>query len=199
MKRFASFTSAEIAEKRSNFTPKATEKTEQFAAKTFREYLKEKEENENFESFPKSDLDKRLSSFYLKARTKKGELYKKTSLDLFRYSLNRYIKKQPGNQTTMVDLLTDPAFAKSNESFQVAMREIKAEGKAEIQHFPPLSDIDREKLYKSIYFNTDTPTGLFNKVQFDVRFYFCRRGAEGMHAMKKDSFILNTDPDSGRR
>ena len=34
---------------------------------------------------------------------------------------------------------------------------------------------------------------LQNKVQFDIRFYFARRGAENMDKMKKDTFKIEFD------
>ena len=34
------------------------------------------------------------------------------------------------------------------------------------------------------------PASLQRKVQFDLRFYFCRRGMENMDEMKKDHFEL---------
>ena len=33
-------------------------------------------------------------------------------------------------------------------------------------------------MYTSMYLNPTTPVGLQNKVQFDIRLYFCRRGME---------------------
>ena len=40
---------------------------------------------------------------------------------------------------------------------------------------------------------------LARKVQFDIRFFFARRGAENMHKMTKDLFKLVTDVKSGLR
>jgi hypothetical protein len=41
---------------------------------------------------------------------------------------------------------------------------------------------------------TDTPQGLFNKVQFGIRMYFFRRGAENMATRTKDTFVVKVDP-----
>ena len=197
MRRFAEFSAEEIEERRRLLTPIATTKSESNAASTFRAYLKEKCFETNFENFPKEVLDEKLSKFYVEARTKDGELYKKTSLDAFRYGMNRYLKKTSRSST--FDLLRDPTFTKSNESFKVALKEIKSAGKAEIDHKPPLSESDRQKLYSSIFFNTNTPQGLFNKVQYDVRYYFARRGGENMHTLTKASFVVKTNPDTGKK
>ena len=82
MKRFAEYSADDIAEKRRLLTPVATTKAENSAANNFRAYLKEKCFDTNFEHFSKEDLDKKLSKFYVEARTKDGELYKK---NIFRF------------------------------------------------------------------------------------------------------------------
>jgi hypothetical protein len=60
---------------------------------------------------------------------------------------------------------------------------------------PVISDSDLRGIYG--YFNTDTPTGLFYKVQMDIRLYFFRRGSENMHEMTVDTFCVETDSDTG--
>ena len=53
------------------------------------------------------------------------------------------------------------------------------------------------KLYASDELNPDgTPRQLQNKVQFDIRYYFCRRGGENIHDMKKNTFELDFDTDT---
>ncbi|KAK7094075.1 hypothetical protein V1264_007745 [Littorina saxatilis] len=197
MKRFADLSREEIENKRRLLTPTTTQKATTSAAKVFRDYLAEKGKPVSFEQYEKKELDAALSSFYIEARTKTGEIYKKTSLDAVRYGINRHLKSSPQNKD--FDILTDPSFASSNEMFKVAMREIKAQGKAAINHHPPMSDIDRNKLYNSIYLSQATPNGLYNKVQFDIRYYFCRRGAENMHTMTKDTFEVKLDANTGRQ
>ena len=41
------------------------------------------------------------------------------------------------------------------------------------------------------------PTGLFYKVQMDIRLYFFRTGSENMHEMTVDTFCVETDSDTG--
>lgn len=196
MKRFASYSREEIAEKKKLLTPKTTAKNEKSAANTFREYLKEKGHETRFEMFSKDELNARLSTFYVEARTRSGELYKLTSLMTFRYGLSRYLKKTEKHAST--DIIEDSEFVESNESFKVASQMIKKAGKAEIKRFPAITEEDRQKLYTSLFFNTKTPVGLYNKVQFDVRFYFSRRGVENMDTMTKDSFIVGVNAKTGR-
>ncbi|CAG2214467.1 unnamed protein product [Mytilus edulis] len=119
-------------------------------------------------------------------------MYKVNSLDSFRYSLNRYLKAPPFLKE--FDIMKHEAFNESNQVFKTALTELKANGKGATQHFPIISEIDRTKLYSSTFMQTNSPTGLLNKVQFDIRMYFFRRGAENMDKMTKDTFIVKTDP-----
>ena len=45
----------------------------------------------------------------------------------------------------------------------------------------------------------NTPVGLQNKVQFDIRLYFCRRGMENIPNMTKSTFEIKTDAKSSLR
>ena len=62
------------------------------------------------------------------------------------------------------------------------------------QYAPDHSIRGHKKLYGSMYMSNDTPVGLQNKVQFDIRLYFYRRGNENMRKMTK---VLKTDEKSG--
>ena len=56
---------------------------------------------------------------------------------------------------------------------------------------------DLVKLYNSKLLNPDCgPRQLQNKVEFDVRFYFCQRGQENIHKMTVDTFNLIYDPET---
>ena len=75
-------------------------------------------------------------------------------------------------------------------------------GKGDVLHHPIImiiSDADLKSLYTSIHLAITTPQGLFNKVQFDIRMFFCRRGNENMHSMTKDMFQVDTDENTGRK
>ena len=160
-KRFATLTEDEIVAKKKDLTPKATQSATNVGVRLFREYLIEKELSEVFEAFSKAELDKNLGSFYLEARTKSGEKYKVASLKSARYAINRFLKSPPNNKT--YDIVTDPDFAHSNDMFKVAMRELKAEGRADTVHYPHMSDVDLKKVYTSMYLSPQTPCGLYNK------------------------------------
>lgn len=56
---------------------------------------------------------------------------------------------------------------------------------------------DLIKLYNHPQLDPDAgPQQLQNKVQLDIRYYFCRRGGENVHAFMKDTFELVFDTES---
>ncbi|CAG2223465.1 unnamed protein product [Mytilus edulis] len=196
-KRFGTSTRQDIDDKRRTFTPTRHKKSNTLSAKLFREYLTSKNHDADFGSFTTQRLDEALPHFYLDVRKMDGSMYKTSSLESIRHGLNRHLKAPPNNK--VFDIIKDAAFRYANMSFDAARAELKQAGKGNVQHYPIIQESDREKLYKSVYFSTHTPTGLFNKVQYDIRLYFCRRGAENMHTMTKSTFALKTDPDTGMR
>lgn len=56
---------------------------------------------------------------------------------------------------------------------------------------------DLVKLYKHEELDPDKgPQQLQNKVQLDIRYYFCRRGGENVHGFRKDTFKIQYDAES---
>ena len=52
---------------------------------------------------------------------------------------------------------------------------LKREGLGSVDHYPPIADADIEKLYsESLVFSTETPTGLQQKVFFEIMLYLCK-------------------------
>jgi hypothetical protein len=74
------------------------------------------------------------------------------------------------------------------------MAEMKRMGLAVVDHHPVINETDRLRLYTSMNMNPETPLGLANKVLFDIRIYFFRRGMENMDKMKKTDFQVCIDP-----
>ncbi|VDI28096.1 Hypothetical predicted protein [Mytilus galloprovincialis] len=76
---------------------------------------------------------------------------------------------------------------------------MRQEGKGKIQHKPSIQKGDIVKLYNHPrVFNPNIPTGLLNKVFFELILYFCRRGQENLRDLKVSDFDILTD-DSEKR
>lgn len=187
----------EITVKKLKMSAEKTLKQNEAAATVLKEYLRQKKMDVHFEKYDDVKLDEVLSQFYMDVRKTDGSQYKSTSLNCIRYSINRYLKAPPHNKK--LDILKDAAFANSNENFKAKTAELKRLGQGDVQHYPAIEEHDRYKMYTSMYLSTNTPVGLQNKVQFDIRLYFCRRGMENIHAMTKSTFEIKTDPKTGLR
>lgn len=172
-----------------------TLKANKKSANILREYLRENSHNELFENYDKVTLNETLSRFYKELRKPDGVRYKASSLVTIRHGINRYLKSPPNSKN--FDIVKDSCFAGANKNFKIAMEEIKQLGLAEIDHHPVINAADRQSLYTSEHMRPDTPSGLSNKVQFDIRLYFFRRGMENMHAMKKTDFEIKKDEKTG--
>jgi hypothetical protein len=195
--RFAQTTEEERELKRIKLNSDKTLKANKGAAKVFKEYLAEKGESANFETFDDVKLDEHLGHFYMDLRKVDGSFYKANSLEGIRHGINRYLKNPPFNKK--IDIIKDPGFTDSNTCFKAVLAETKRVGKGDVEHYPIISESDIQKLYTSMHLSITTPQGLFNKVQFDVRMFFCRRGNENMHGMTKNTFQIFVDEKTGRK
>ncbi|XP_067678843.1 uncharacterized protein [Haliotis asinina] len=199
-KRFASCSDEDIVRRNlenTRIVPVNTEKRNKNAAALLRQYLLEKQEDTRFESFDPYRLAEVLSHFYVNVRMQTGEHYKVKSLESVRYGLNRYLKSPP--HLKKFDIIKDTEFIDANESFKTMTREAKAEGKDEVEHKKEIHSLDLQMLFSSIHMDCKTPNGLANKVQFDIRFYFFRKGLPHMESMTKDTFEVAVDPSNGVR
>ena len=90
-----------------------------------------------------------------------------------------------------VDIINNDVFRNSNLCYKNKLKETKANGKGETNHYPEIEPEDLKKLYSS--FDLETPTGLFEKVWFDIMFQLVRRGRENLRTMTKSSFAIGED------
>ncbi|XP_072048836.1 uncharacterized protein [Amphiura filiformis] len=195
--RFGTLNQSEINQKREEVIPTATRKANEKSARALQAYLTEKGINSKIHELEPVELATHLASYYFNARTVTGELYKRSSLDNFRHGINRYLRSPPYNKK--FDIIKDVEFREANDNFRAALCDLKSEGKGNTTHYPTISSADLQKLYSSEELSIHTPRGLFNKVQFDVRYYFCRRGQENIRCMKKDTFKVEIDSDTSAK
>ena len=193
--RFGSTNSDDFNQRRLNVNSKNTRRANCRAANTLRSYLLEKGYKQvNFEEWPQREINDVLRMFYLDIRKVNGEKYKTSSLENFRHALRRHLTTSNPD----VDIIKNREFADANLSYQTMMTELKKEGLGATSHYPVICTTDLQNLYQSYRFNIDIPDGLQNKVQFDIRLYFFRRGSENMHKMTKSTFKM-FHPETGYR
>jgi hypothetical protein len=160
-----------------------------------REYLKESGQDSKFEEYGEVRLNEVLGQFCINVRKPVGNHYKISSLENWRYGLNRYLRSPPYNKT--FNIIKDEAFNEANVNFKTATAELRRMGLGTVTHHPNINKSDLIKLYSCIYCSPNTPSGLYTKVQFDIRLYFFRRGQENMHLMTKTTFGVETDSSTG--
>lgn len=194
--RFAQTPAEERDKKRMQINSKKTLKANKGAAKIFKDYLQVQGESKNFEEFDNAKLDEMLGRFYMDLRREDGTYYKVNSMETIRHGISRYLKSPPFNRK--IDIVKDSLFIESNTCFKAVLAEAKRLGMVEVHH-PIISDTDLSLLYTSNNLSIATPRGLFNKVQFDIRMFFCRRGIENMHTMTKNTFRVEIDENTGRK
>ncbi|XP_028415787.1 uncharacterized protein LOC114539361 [Dendronephthya gigantea] len=156
----------------------------------FEDYLQEKRLRHPQNS---EELASVLKCFNAEVRKKDGSEYTKNSLCSIRFGLNRYFKSLFNN-----DIIKDKEFDEANKVYEAQCVALKKRGLAKTEHKPPIADEDIKKLYESGVFNTDSPATLQNKVFFEIMFFFCRRGRQNLRDLKKDDFVIITNPQGQR-
>ncbi|KAJ8310884.1 LOW QUALITY PROTEIN: hypothetical protein KUTeg_012749 [Tegillarca granosa] len=143
--------------------------------------------NTEFERFSKSELNDKLILFY--ASKKKGVNYKSSSFTNLKYGLSKYLK-----DNCSIDL-SDSEFSSSNAIFKAVNADLKTKGLGSVDHKSPISEEHLRQLYNpwNVAFNIHTPSGLQNKVWFDVMYFLCRRGQENLRQMNKSTFAVGVD------
>lgn len=200
--RFPDLSENDVMEKRKfvklHSTKKSTLKANRDSARVFKEFLRQNNQDTNFEEYSASKLDEALSQFYLSARKEDGNFYKITTLNFFRFSINRYLRGPPFNKD--FDLRNKSTFEKSNLNLRAAIAELRAVG-GERTPTQAITAEDLNRLYTSQYMKSSSPKGLFNKVQFELRIYLCRYayGSHDFHEMKRDTFEIIQDDETGLR
>ena len=130
--RFEDITDKLVVQKHFQVQKKNMKKNEKSAEKQLRDYLLLKAcEHTRFWEFEANLLDSHLSHFWFAARqnkidqaTNKPKKYKVQSLKTLRYVLNRILKEKNYDH----DIITSPAFRKSQTAFTDACKELKQQG-----------------------------------------------------------------------
>ncbi|CAG2214114.1 unnamed protein product [Mytilus edulis] len=174
-------------------TTRGTKRQTRWGVSTFKEWLKQREFDPNFEDLSTKVLDERLEKFYAELRTADGKLYATNSFRGIRASINRHLTTFPYNRS--LSLFTDHEFNKSNKVFKAMMRKIKMEVvKKNLP--PPISGEDMTKLTRSPVLTINTPKGLQNKVWLDLTLNFTYKNCLKQRDYRTHMFVFKTD-DNG--
>lgn len=111
-----------------------------------------------------------------------------------RWGIQRKIKEKRES----IDIIKHPEFGPSNRIFTAQFMNIKKQGLAKVEHKPPISKADIEKLYSTGTLSDKNPTSLQFKVFFEIMLYFCWRGQENLYELKVSDFSIKCN-DSALR
>ena len=170
--RFGSYTEDDIDELVTNRHSKNTKRSTARCVQLFRDYLSEKRESVDFESFDKDKLKKWLTKFYVEVKKKDGTDYRKSSIQNLKNGLKRYLK-----ETCSLDI-SGSDFSHANKVFAAKVVDLKRHGKGDVKHKDPIEGEDLTQMYN--YFELYdvngkvSPTILQQKVFFDIALHFCR-------------------------
>ena len=130
--RFGTASLDEFNFQRKNVNSLNTQKANTKAANTFRQYLIEKGcPKVDFEHFSKLELNDVLRIFYFDIRKVDGGKYKRSSLEQFRHSLNRFLET-----SSKFNIIKDTDFADANLSYRTMLTELKRDRLGITKHCP---------------------------------------------------------------
>ena len=144
---------------------------------------------DSLEEVADSDLADLIEEFYAAIKKNpKGnccDSYKNSSLKVMRAGINRHLKEKRS-----IDMLNDPRL-RCNSLLQGLLKEGKAKGLGEVDHKPPTTSEDLEKLnnYFSIYMKPSAVV-LQRYMQFSLMFFLCRSGRENLTFMDTETFLV---------
>ena len=160
----------------------------------YSDWLAERNEHVAFEYLSVEELASILRRFYgevnPQANSKTGT-YSRSSLMGIRAGLNRHLQGPPFNRT--LNIVVDREFIPANKILTGRIKLNRIEGLDVTKHKSAISTGDIKKMYSSGVLGNDNPTSLQNKVFFELCLHFGRRGKEGLHALKKNSFEFVID------
>lgn len=165
-----------------------------FGVKIIKDWCLANTERIDFEDIPTKDLDRLLAKFYVGVRTKQGLYYSDNTLNILRYSLNRYLNSPPFFRK--LDVTSSIDFPQANCMFNQMIMEIKRTKAIAKQE--RMSIMDVYHLYNSGVFDPNHPKTLLYKVWFEFIVHFCKRGRDFQREISKKVFLFDRDVN-GRR
>jgi len=185
-RRFADITNQQLDKIVEDKDAKNTKRSTNQAVRLFHKYLTEQELDVEFENYDPQTLNNTLSKLYAEARTEDGTLYKKSSLQILRHGLNRFLSSKKE-----IDIVRETEFKESKKVFLVVCKDLKRQGFGGVEHHPPIDESDLKKM--SQMFDLQNPKYLQWRVFFDIMLYFGRRGRENLRTLKITDFNCTND------
>lgn len=167
-----------------NAYSKSTKKQEKYSFNIFNQFIEKNQKN--IFDISNEELDDLVESFFISLRKSDGTKMKSSSLQTFKYSLNRHMK-----ENFNLDILNKHSFPKTNKILHAINVDLKKDGLGNIEHFNKISDDDLKLIFDKL--NLEIPQQLQWIMFFIIQYYFCRRGQENIEKFTKLTFKIETD------
>lgn len=173
--------------------PLSTRESTKRYVNNFKDFLKEKNLNEDIETVPVKFLAKYLQYYYYSLRKKDGTFMSPNTLKGIRAGLQRYFTSPEVNRA--INIIKDKEFERANGILKSLVAQwLKTGNKA--KQFCGIEPADILKL-KS-YFDRSNAIVMQQEVWFWITYQFGLRGRELLASFTKDLFLIGTDSDGFR-
>ena len=174
--------------------PDSTDRNTIYGVKKFNEWLAKSGRQCDFATVSMEDLNAVLLKYYEGVGSSKpGKPLTPSTLTCLRAALHRHLTAAPFNRP--FNIINDSAFQAANNMFIVRCKLYFKDGNAKPQHKPAISEEDMMKLGRYFENFMSSPDVLTESCWFYLCYFFGRRGREGWTALKKNFFVIKTDPD----
>ena len=160
----------------------------------FSEWAQHKNVEKPLHEQSEQELDNNLRAFYAEARNKEIKEYGKSTLLCLRSGIERHLNFPPYNRG--LKFSQNPVFKNSNMMLNAKIKDLKQQGKQNVEHKPDISTQDLQKLKYHPVLSPTTPLGLLRNVWFHTTLYWCRRGREGQRNLTSSSFKFLKDENN---
>ena len=123
-----------------------------------------------------------------------GKEHGKSTLLCLRSGIERYLNFPPYNRG--LKFSQNPVFKNSNMMLNAKIKDLKQQGKQNVEHKPDISTQDLQKLKYHPVLSPSTPLGLLRNVWLHTTLYWCRRGHEGQRNLTSSSFKFLKDENN---
>lgn len=131
-----------------------------------------------------------LCDFYANVRRRDGTSYSRGSMCSLKWGIARYFFR-----SRRWDIVKDSFFIPANAVFKAQCAQLSRQGRFAIKHRTEVTADDLRKLYYGPVTATSTPSGLQNKVWFDVMMYLNPGGRQTLRLLTKEAFIVGHEND----
>ena len=198
-------TSDEIEQQSKGFVPKNTSRSTEWAYRTFKQWLENRNKLPSIERIYPHDILERaydadilcgcLQRFVSEARRSDGSPYPPRTIYQILCGLLRYIRNLQIDPPNFLDR-TDTKFKKLHNTCDVIFRSLHDDGiGADKKSAQVITKEHEDKLWESGVLNTTTPDGLQKAVFFYLGKICCLRGGEENRSLKPSQFQRLSNPE----